>query len=157
MADEDAGIRLPATAPAYYFSELAEMLPTAVAYAHDGEFYWSLGHLHDNLRGLLPDEIQLEPFPKFCQIIGKKLNDSEVVRHLGVSMYMKPGIDRLGNRGQSYILFLCCFFCQLKHCQPYDIIMMSFESGWVQICWMQVQFPLEDLSTALSIWQKIPG
>jgi len=157
MADEDAGIRLPATAPAYYFSELAEMLPTAVAYAHDGEFYWSLGHLHDNLRVLLPDDIQLESFPKFCQLIGKELNDSEVVRQLGVSMYMKPGIDRLGNRGQSNkVCFFCVVFCQFKHCQPHDI-MLSFESGWVEICWMQVQFPLEDLSTALSIWQKIPG
>ena len=50
MADEDAGIRLPATAPAYYFSELAEMLPTAVAYAHDGEFYW-----RRNAVGTLPE------------------------------------------------------------------------------------------------------
>ena len=62
-------------------------------------------HMH-TMGSSIGDEIQLEPFPKFCQIIGKKLNDSEVVRHLGVSMYMKPGIDRLGNRGQSN-----CFFC----------------------------------------------
>lgn len=106
MADEGAGmegIRLPATALAYYFTELSEMLPTCVAYEHNGEFYWSLGHFHDNLHVLLGEEVQLEPLKKFSQAIWKKLNEDEVVRHLGASMYMKPsdGYDRRGNKCQT--------------------------------------------------------
>ena len=121
MAEEGAGmegIRLPATASVYYFSELSEVLPTGVAYAHNGELFWSLGHFHDNLHGLLGGEAQLEPLKKFVQVTWKKLTEDEVVRHLGASMYRKPsaGSDRPGKKVQQTMFRNLLF----EHCMCSD-------------------------------------
>ena len=39
MEDADAHFCIPANVPTYFFEELQELLPSAVAYEHDGDWW----------------------------------------------------------------------------------------------------------------------
>lgn len=97
MDDDGHGrgaVELPATAPAFFFEELAEILPTCIAYEDSDTFWWNLGYFHDHLHAALEDNV--EPLQKFSQNIKKKLSIDAVAQHLGVAIYMKPNYERTG-------------------------------------------------------------
>lgn len=83
-----ANVVLPATAPVFYFEELAEVVPTCVSYCHNDTYWWNLGYFHDGLHDAL--DCQCEPMQKFVQTIKKRLLSETVQTQLGMSVYVKP-------------------------------------------------------------------
>lgn len=86
---EHAEVRLPASAPVFFFEELQETLPSSIAYVHEDQYWFNLGYYYDSVHQHLGG--QLEPFRRFTEIISGKLSEDDVVQKIGVSMYMKPG------------------------------------------------------------------
>lgn len=84
-------VRLPATAPVYFFEELQEVLPTCVAYEHGEDYWWNIGYFYDTFLGLLQGE-RLESSSKFTTSIAKKVGEDDVQKNLGACVYIKPSL-----------------------------------------------------------------
>ena len=84
-------VEVPATAPAFFFEELSESLPTCVAYEHLDTLWWNIGYFDDLMHGALEN---VEPYNKFTQNLFNTMSEDDVIARLGPCMYMKPGAAR---------------------------------------------------------------
>lgn len=100
VMDDGDDLRLPATAPIAVFEELAESLPTHIAYQHSGEFWFNIGYFHDNLHQWMESEI--EPLQKFTQQVKQLVNQQQARRFLDRCFYVKPSCS--SNRLQANML-----------------------------------------------------
>lgn len=83
-----AAVRIPANVPIFYIEELKDITPSQVVYDHQGQYWWSLAFVHDNLCAGGHDA---EPIQKFVGSVAKLLADVDCRNRLGDCFYASPG------------------------------------------------------------------